>query len=101
MSPKSTKKNERWPQINAMVSLNPGTRLDCGDQSIAIVPQYEDEVIGIVISHHPAFDWRYDSLEVLVEDQVYRVLRTPGSTLSEAPYFNLRQYNEDGTTEQF
>lgn len=101
MSPKSSKNNEQWPRINAMVALNPGTRLDCGENKVAIVPQYEEEVIGIVISHSPAFDWRFDSLEVMVEDQIYRVLRTPGSTLSEPPYFNLRQYNDDGTTEQF
>ena len=49
---------ETWPKINSIVAINAGTRLDCGHGRIAIVPSYDEEIIGIVIEHHPQVDSR-------------------------------------------
>lgn len=81
--------------------INPGTRLDCGNGRIAIVPQYDEEIIGIVLEHHPQPDSRYDSIDILIEDQVYHVLRTPSSHIEGEPYFNIREIQDDGTSKQF
>lgn len=99
MSEKNTQK-ESWPKINSIVALNAGTRIDCGAGSIAIVPSYDEEVIGIVVEHHPQADSRYDWLDVLIEDRVYHILRTPSPHPNIEPYFNVREINEDGTTKQ-
>ena len=101
MSQKNTQKNERWPKINSVVALNAGTRLDCGNGRIAIVPDYEEEIIGIVLEHHPQEDSRADWIDVLVEDQVYHVIRTPSPHPSIEPYFNLREIHDNGTSTQF
>lgn len=94
--------NEHWPRINSLVLINAGTRISCDEGStIAIVPSYEEEVVGVVLSHDPGFDWRFDAVEVMVEDIVYRILRTPAHSNLSYPYFNLRQINDDGTTKQF
>lgn len=91
-----------WPKINSLVLINAGTRIACDEGStIAIVPSYDEEVVGVVLSHEPGFDWRFDAVEVMVEDTVYRILRTPANSNLSYPYFNLRQVNDDGTTEQF
>ena len=83
------------------MAINPGTRLDCGDGRIAIVPQFEEEIIGIVLEHHPEVDHRHDMIDILVEDQVYHVLRTPSPHDDIPPYFNLREIKDDGTSEKF
>ena len=83
------------------MAINPGTRLDCGDGRIAIVPQFEEEIIGIVLEHHPEVDYRHDMIDILVEDQVYHVLRTPSPHVDIPPYFNLREIKDDGTSEKF
>ena len=100
MSEKNTPK-EKWPKINSIVALNAGTRIDCGAGSIAIVPSYDEEVIGIVVEHHPQVDSRYDWLDVLIEDRVYHILRTPSPHPNIEPYFNVREINEDGTGKEF
>lgn len=91
-----------WPKINSLVLINAGTRISYDEGStIAIVPSYEDEVIGIVLKHDPGFDWMFDAIEVLIEDSVYRIIRTPGNSNLTYPYFNVRQLNDNGTTKQF
>ena len=100
MSEKNIQK-ESWPKINSIVALNAGTRIDCGAGSIAVVPSYDEEVIGIVVEHHPQADSRYDWLDVLIEDRIYHILRTPSPHPNIEPYFNVREINEDGTGTEF
>lgn len=83
------------------MAINPGTRLDCRDGRIAIVPEYDQEIFGIVLEHHPQLDSRDDWLDILVEDEVYHVLRTPSPHIEVEPYFNLREIKDDGTSKQF
>ena len=101
MSQKSTPKSERWPSINSIIAVNAGTRLDCGNGRIAIVPELDTEIIGIVLEHHPQVDSRHDWLDILVEDQIYQVLRTPSPHPTIEPYFNLREMHDDGTSTKF
>lgn len=101
MSQKSTMPTEKWPKINSIVAINAGTRLDCGAGRIAIVPDHEKEIIGIVLEHHPQADSRHDWIDILVEDQVYHVLRTPSPHPTIAPYFNIREIHDDGTSTEF
>ena len=101
MSLKNTIPVEKWPKINSIVLINPGTRLDCGNGRIAIVPQYDEEIVGVVLEHHPQEDMRDDWIDILVEDQVYQVLRTPSAWEHEDPYFNIREIQDDGTSKQF
>ena len=100
MSQKSTPP-ENWPKINSIVAVNAGTRLNSGAGLISIVPSYDEEIIGIVIEHHPQVDSRNDWIDILVEDQVYHVLRTPSPHEDIPPYFNLREIHDDGTTTEF
>ena len=83
------------------MAINPGTRLDCGNGRIAIVPQYEEEIIGIVLEHHPQVDSRDDWLDILVDNEIYHVLRTPSGHVDILPYFNLREIKDDGTSAKF
>ena len=101
MSKKNLKTKEVWPSTNSIVAINPGTRLDCGDGRIAIVPELDTEIIGIVLEHHPQVDSRHDWIDILVEDQVYHVLRTPSPHSDIAPYFNIREIHDDGTSTKF
>lgn len=101
MSQKSSTPTEKWPRINSIVLINPGTRLDCGNGRVAIVPSYEEEIVGIVLEHHPQSDSRHDWIDILVEDQVYHVLRTPSPHNDIPPYFNLREIHDDGTSTKF
>ena len=101
MSPKNLIHQQEWPPINSIVAVNAGTRIDCGDGKIAIVPDYAQEVIAIVLDHHPQEDSRQDWLDILIEDQVYHVIRTPSPHPNIEPYFNLREIHEDGTTTKF
>ena len=94
MSQKNTYESETWPEINSIVAVNAGTRLDCGSGRVAIVPSYDEEIIGIVIEHHPQVDSRHDWIDILVEDQVYHVLRTPSPHIDIPPYFNLREIHD-------
>ena len=100
MSKKNTK-NEVWPEIGSLVRLNPGTRLLTEDGNIAVVPTYEEEVIGMVVEHHPSCEYIDDQLDVLVENRIYRVIRTPSSYPDIDPYFNLRGINEDDTNRSY
>ena len=97
----SSPKKESWPKINSIVLINPGTRLDCGNNRIAIVPVYDQEIVGVVVEHHPQADSRDDWIDILVEDQIYHVLRTPSPHADIAPYFNLREIHDDGTSTKF
>mgnify|MGYP001379460825 FL=1 len=81
--------------------INAGTRLDCGNGRIAIVPEYDQEIIGVVLEHHPQVDSRHDWIDILIEDQVYHVLRTPSPHIDIDPYFNLREIHADGTSTKF
>ena len=101
MSQKNTYESETWPKINSIVAVNAGTRIDCGNGRVAIVPSYDEEIIGIVIEHHPQVDSRHDWIDILVEDQVYHVLRTPSPHIDIPPYFNLREIHDDGTSTKF
>ena len=101
MSQKNTCENDNWPKLNSIVAVNAGTRIDCGNGRIAIVPSYDEEVIGIVIEHHPQVDYRHDMIDILVEDQVYHVLRTPSPHVDIPPYFNLREIHDDGTSTKY
>ena len=92
---------DQWPKINSIVAVNPGTRLDTGEGRIAIVPSYDEEIIGIVIEHHPQVDSRYDWIDILVEDHIYHVLRTPSPHIDIPPYFNLREIHDDGTSTKY
>ncbi len=83
------------------MAINPGTRLDCGEGRIAIVPEYDTEILGIVLEHHPQADSRHDWLDILVEDRIYHVLKTPSPHLKIADYWNLREIHDDGTTTKF
>ena len=57
--------------------------------------------MGVVIEHHPQEDMRDDWIDILVEDQVYHILRTPSAWEHEDPYFNIREIQDDGTSKQF
>ena len=87
--------------MGSIVLINPGTRLDCGNGRIAIVPQYDQEIVGVVVEHHPQVDSRDDWIDILVEDQIYHVLRTPSPHIDIPPYFNLREIHDDGTSTKF
>ena len=101
MSQKNSTAAELWPKINSIVLVNAGTRLDCGNGQIAIVPDYDKEIVGVVIEHHPQENMRDDWIDILIEDRVYHVLRTPSAWDHEDPYFNLREIQDDGTSKQF
>lgn len=101
MSVKSTKVNETWPKINSIVAINAGTRLDCGEGKIAIVPSFDEEIIGVVLEHHSYADSRHDRIDILIEDEVYHVIRTPSPHAHIKPYFNIRELHDDGTTTEF
>ena len=100
MSQKS-KNKDPWPKINSLVAVNAGTRLNCGHDQIAIVPHYEEEIIGVVIEHHRDLDSRYDTIDILVEDRIYHVMRTPSPHIDIPDYWNLREINDDETTRKF
>jgi len=90
-----------WPKINSLILINAKTRISYDEgSSISIVPSYENEIAGIVLSHDPGFDWRFDAIEVMIQDRVYRIIRTPAHPDWDYPYFNVRQINDDGTTKQ-
>ena len=100
MSEKNSK-NDTWPEIGSLVRINPGTRLLTDDGNIAIVPYYEDEIIGMVVEHHPEHEHYSDHLDVLVEDKVYRIVRTPSPDPNINPYFNIRGINDDGINRSY
>ena len=100
MSEKNSK-NEEWPEIGSLVRINPGTRLLTDDGNIAIVPYYEDEIIGMVVEVYPHCEHIEDQIDVLVEDKVYRIVRTPSPDPNINPYFNIRGINDDGTNRSY
>jgi len=100
MSEKNSK-NKEWPEIGALVCINPGTRLLTDDGNIAIVPVWEEEILGIVVELFHACEHLDDQIDVLVTDRVYRVIRTPSPHPNIDPYFNLREIHNDGTTTKF
>ena len=93
MSLKSTK-TDSWPKINSIIALNAGTRLECDEGVIAIVPSLDQEVYAIVVNHHPAYDWRHDTIEVMIGSKIYFVLRTPPPVSEHYPYFNVREVSD-------
>ena len=94
-------KNEEWPEIGSLVCINPGTRLLTEDGNIAIVPEWEEEITGIVIELFPACEFIDDQLDVYVIDRTYRVIRTPSPHPNINPYFNLRETHNDGSSKKF
>lgn len=100
MSEKNSK-NEEWPEIGSLVRINPGTRLLTEDGNIAIVPYYEEEIIGMVVEVYPHCEHIEDQLDVLVEDRIYRIVRTPSPNPNIDPYFNIRGINDDGTNRSY
>ena len=93
--------DEQWPKINSLVLINAGTRISYDEGSTISIVDYDEEAIGVVLSHDPGIDWRFDAIEVLVLDEIYRIHRTPPPANLIFPYFNVRQVNDDGTTKQF
>ena len=100
MSEKNSK-NEEWPEIGSLVRINPGTRLLTEDGNIAIVPYYEEEIIGMVVEIYPHCEHIEDQLDVLVEDRIYRIVRTPSPNPNIDPYFNIRGINDDGINRSY
>ena len=100
MSEKNTI-NETWPLVGSLVCINAGTRLLTADGNIAIVPDIEDEIIGIVLANHPACEYVQDHIDVVIEDRIYQIVRTPSPHIDIDPYFNIRGINDDGTTTKF
>ena len=94
-------KTDDWPEIGSLVRINPGTRLLTDDGNIAIVPYFEEEIIGMVVDHRPECEFTGDQLDVLVEDKVYRVVRTPSPDPNINPYFNIRGINDDGVNRSY
>lgn len=94
-------KNDEWPKVGSLVCVNAGTRLLTNDGNIAIVPELEEEIMGIVIELFPACELTDDQLDVFVEDRTYRVIRTPSPHPNISPYFNLREIHDDGSTKKF
>jgi len=99
MSEKNTK-TEDWPKINSLIAINASTRIASYDREVAIVCP-DNEVLGLVIDYEVGFDWHFDAIIVMIENYMYRILRTPPPTDLSYPYFNVRQLNDDGTTKQF
>ena len=100
MSEKNSK-NKDWPEIGSLVRINPGTRLLTDDGNIAIVPVWEEEIIGMVVDHHPACELTGDLLYVLVDSKVYRIVRTPSPDPNINPYFNIRGIHNDGNNRSY
>ena len=66
-----------------------------------IVPYYEEEIIGMVVEVYPHCEHIEDQLDVLVEDRIYRIVRTPSPNPNIDPYFNIRGINDDGTNRSY
>ena len=98
---KNIQNNDDWPRVNSIVALNAGTRLDTGPGLISIVPDYEQEIIGIVLEHYSHEDSKHDRIDILIEDHVYHVMRTPSPHIDIPDYWNLREIHDDGTTTKF
>ena len=49
-----------------------------------------NEIYAIVIKHNPAYKWQLDSIDVLIEDRIYRVHRCDPPLVEEDPFFNVR-----------
>lgn len=79
-----------WPAINSIIILNPGTRIDSGNGTLAIIPPGDEEYIGIVVELFEGNEFFDDRMDVLVGDRIYTVLRTPGYLHDEDPYFNIK-----------
>lgn len=79
-----------WPPINSIIVLNPGTRIDSGNGTLAIIPAGDEEYIGVVVELFEGNEFFDDRMDVLVGDRIYAILRTPGSSHQEDPYFNIK-----------
>ena len=90
MSKKNITNNDGWPPVHAIVLLSPGTRLDCSPETVAIIPEGEIPVYGMVVEHVVGDNWQQDRVEVLVDSKIYRIMRTPSSFPSMDPYFNVK-----------
>ena len=73
--------------------IHPGTKVTHERDASAFTLATE-ELPAFVLKHTPSYDWRYDRIEVLIEDQIYYVHRTDGSG-DEFPYFNVMEIPDD------
>tara|TARA_R110001592_G_scaffold343667_2_gene634454 strand:- start:1378 stop:1671 length:294 start_codon:yes stop_codon:yes gene_type:complete len=86
---KKNTQEQSWPTINSIIVLNPGTRIDTGNGTLAIIPSCDEEYIGVVVELFEGNEFFDDRMDVLVGDRIYTILRTPGSSGEEDPYFNI------------
>jgi hypothetical protein len=82
--------DQDWPPINSIIVLNPGTRIDSGNGTLAIIPPGDEEYIGVVVEFFEGNEFVDDRMDVLVGDRIYTVLRTPGYLHDKDPYFNIK-----------
>ena len=78
---KKNTQEQSWPTINSIIVLNPGTRIDTGNGTLAIIPSCDEEYIGVVVELFEGNEF--------FDDRIYTILRTPGSSGEEDPYFNI------------
>lgn len=94
MSKKNTTTENDWPSVNSIILLSPGTRLDCGPEKIAIIPNGTDPIYGVVVDHIVGDNWRQDRVEVLVDNEIHQIMRTPSSMPTMEPYFNVMEITD-------
>ena len=84
---------ESWPKVGSTVIIHPGTKVT-HERDFSAFTLAMEELPALVLKHIPSYDWRYDRIEVLIEDQIYFVHRTDGCE-DEFPYFNVLEILDD------
>ena len=84
---------ESWPKVGSTVIIHPGTKVT-HERDFSAFTLATEELPALVLKHSPSYDWRYDRIEVLIEDQIYFVHRTNGCG-DEFPYFNVMEIPDD------
>ncbi len=84
---------ESWPKIGSTVIVHPGTKIT-NETDYSAFTIAAKELPALVLKHKTSFDWRYDRIEVLIEDQIYYVHRTD-SDGAPFPYFNVMEIPDD------
>ena len=85
--------DESWPKVGSTVIIHPGTKVT-HERDFSAFSLATEELPALVLKHTPSYDWRYDRIEVLVEDQIYYIHRTDCCG-DEFPYFNVMEIPED------
>ena len=73
--------------------VHPGTKVT-HERDFSAFTLATEELPAFVLNHKPSYDWRYDRIEVLIEDQIYYIHRTDGCG-DEFPYFNVMEIPDD------